>query len=135
LNPPNLPLGTPLAHTIRLGKDRDITRLTVAFRNFLNAPKKGSMMEERMERNTVKGGYSVWTRDHVATVVMNSYVFRAGFVSFHCKENSKGTTFQAADALKLRPLFFGGVTKRWVESWLPIFNGHAVQGPQVSVWV
>jgi len=49
-------------------RDRDIMKLTVAFRNFLNAPKKGSMMEERMERNTVKGGYSVWTRDHVATV-------------------------------------------------------------------
>jgi hypothetical protein len=26
------------------------------------------MLEERMERNTVKGGYSVWKRDHVATV-------------------------------------------------------------------
>jgi hypothetical protein len=40
-------------------RDRDITRLTVAFQNFLNVPKKGSVMEERMERNTVKGGYSV----------------------------------------------------------------------------
>lgn len=28
-------------------RDRDITRLTVAFRNFLNAPKTGSVMEER----------------------------------------------------------------------------------------
>jgi hypothetical protein len=40
-------------------RDRDIMRLTVAFQNFLNAPKKGSMMEERMERNMVKGVYSV----------------------------------------------------------------------------
>jgi len=49
-------------------RDRDLMRLTVAFRNLLNAPKKGSTMEERAERNSLKGGYSVWTRDHVATV-------------------------------------------------------------------
>ena len=34
--------------------DRYITRLTVAFWNFMTVPKKkGSMMEERMERNMV----------------------------------------------------------------------------------
>jgi len=49
-------------------RDRDITRLTVAFWNCLNAPKKGCKMAERMERNTANGRHSVWTRDQVATV-------------------------------------------------------------------